>query len=498
MKNPLEEYFEANRRNVIHKWAHYFEIYHRHFERFVGKECVILEIGVAQGGSLQMWKSYFGANAKIYGVDVHPACKQFEGENIQIFIGSQSDTVFLQDLIYKIPTIDILIDDGGHRMDEQITTLEMLFDHMGENSIYLCEDTHTSYWEDYGGGYQNPNSFIEYAKTLVDHLNAWHIRNNALPHSRFTHNLHAIHFYDSIVVFEKMKRARPWHERRGLIAPIQVGQDRTLEIRLFKMKLTLLGVHLPDNLDPTFIIDDSNLLRHYTSTSFDGTIWPEKGETMIGYKRLSNIEYCLLDLIARGVAGDVIETGAWRGGACIFMREILDAYGVSDKKVWVADSFEGLPKPNDLAYPADSNDTHHTYSALCVSLEEVQNNFKKYGLLDDRVVFLKGWFKDTMPTAPITQLSLLRLDGDMYESTIDVLLHLYPKLSIGGYCIIDDWGAVPACRKAVEDYRKVLAITERIQFIDWTGIYWKKEVAVPTMSQSDYFEALKALENEDQ
>jgi O-methyltransferase len=497
MRNPLEQYFETNRRNVIHKWPHYFNIYHRHFEQYVGKDCVVLEIGVAQGGSLQMWKSYFGPNVRIYGLDVRQECKQFEDENIEIFIGSQSDPVFLQDLISKIPTIDILIDDGGHRMDEQITTLEMLFDHMNENSIYLCEDTHTSYWEDYGGGYKNQDSFIEYAKSLVDHLHAWHIRNNALPHSRFTHNLHAIHFYDSIVVFEKMKHERPWHEKRGLVAPIQVGHDRSLEVRLFKMKINLLGANLPDNLDPILIIDDSNLLRRCAGTTFDGTIWPENGETMIGYKRLSNIEHCLLDIIAKGVAGDVIETGAWRGGACIFMREILDAYDVPDKKVWVADSFEGLPKPNDLAYPADRNDTHHSYSALSVSLEDVQQNFSKYGLLDDRVVFLKGWFKDTMPTAPITQLSLLRLDGDMYESTIDVLMHLYPKLSIGGYCIVDDWGAVPACRKAVEDYRKVLAITERIQFIDWTGIYWKKEVAVPTMSQSDYFKALKALENED-
>ena len=150
--NPLEVYFLSNRKRIIHKWRHYFEIYHRHFQRYIGKECVILEIGVSMGGSLQMWKNYFGDKAKIIGVDINPLCKEFEEENIRIFIGSQSDLQFLRELIHTIPKIDILIDDGGHTMEQQIVTFEELFDHINPDGVYLCEDMHTSYWEEYGGG----------------------------------------------------------------------------------------------------------------------------------------------------------------------------------------------------------------------------------------------------------------------------------------------------------------------------------------------------------
>jgi cephalosporin hydroxylase len=166
--NDLEKYFKENKKRRIFKWNHYFEIYDRHFSRFRNKEIVILEIGILHGGSLQMWKEYFGPKAKIYGIDINPKCKEFEEENIKIFIGSQSDRNFLREVQKQIPAIDILIDDGGHEMEQQIVTFEELFDHVAENGVYLCEDLHTSYLPDFGGGYKKKESFIEYSKNFID------------------------------------------------------------------------------------------------------------------------------------------------------------------------------------------------------------------------------------------------------------------------------------------------------------------------------------------
>ena len=196
---------------------------------------------------------------------------------------------------------------------------------------------------------------------------------------------------------------------------------------------------------------------------------------MIGLKRLDNLQYCVEEVIKNRVPGDLIETGAWRGGACILMRAVLKAYGIKDRIVWVADSFEGLPKPDIKKYPLDAQILFHTLDSLSVSLQEVKDNFKRYSLLDDQVCFLKGWFNDTLPKAPIGKLALLRVDGDMYESTYDSFENLYPKLSHGGYVIIDDFGDIPACRQAVLDYRKRHNIHEKIIRIDANGIYWKRE-----------------------
>lgn len=202
--------------------------------------------------------------------------------------------------------------------------------------------------------------------------------------------------------------------------------------------------------------------------------WPQYAQTMIGIKRLNNIQHCVEDVIKNNVAGDLIETGVWRGGSTILMRAILMSYAITDRSVWVADSFEGLPKPDESKYPADKDDTYHTFDELRVSMEDVKNNFSKYGLLDNQVRFLKGWFKDTLPSAPIEKLSVLRLDGDMYESTMDALVNLYPKLSIGGYVIIDDYHWIPACRMAVTDYRREHGIEDEIIDVDWTAVYWQK------------------------
>lgn len=196
-------------------------------------------------------------------------------------------------------------------------------------------------------------------------------------------------------------------------------------------------------------------------------------DTMIGIKRLNNLQFCVEEVLRENVAGDFIETGVWRGGACIFMRAILEAYDSKDRKVYVADSFQGLPEPDEGKYIADKGDVFHKNRLLAVSLNDVKRNFERYGLLDEQVVFLPGWFKDTLP-GKIDKLAILRLDGDMYGSTIEALEALYPKLSIGGFCIVDDYLALAGCKKAVDDYRSRNHISEKIQGIDWTGVYWKK------------------------
>jgi O-methyltransferase len=208
----------------------------------------------------------------------------------------------------------------------------------------------------------------------------------------------------------------------------------------------------------------------------EGADWPTEAETMAGSKRLNNVQYCVTEVLRQNIPGDLIETGVWRGGTCILMRAILKAYGDSTRRVWVADSFEGLPKP-DGRYEQDNSDRHwEAKDVLGIPLAQVQANFARYGLLDEQVQFLSGWFKDSLPTAPIQELSILRLDGDMYSSTMDALQSLYPKLCGGGYAIIDDYGAVPGCRQAVEDYRRQHDITEPVEAIDWTGVFWRKRL----------------------
>ncbi|MEO5364252.1 MAG: tetratricopeptide repeat protein [Magnetococcus sp. DMHC-8] len=168
----------------------------------------------------------------------------------------------------------------------------------------------------------------------------------------------------------------------------------------------------------------------------------ELSHTMIGKKRLENLQYCIETVLAEQVPGDFMETGIWRGGACIFMRGVLKAYGVTDRIVWAADSFAGVPVPT-LPEDAGFDISRHRLPVLAVSLEEVQELFARYDLLDDRVRFLPGWFKDTLPTAPIGQLAILRLDGDLYESTMDALVSLYDKVVRGGFVIVDDYGSCP-------------------------------------------------------
>lgn len=242
---------------------------------------------------------------------------------------------------------------------------------------------------------------------------------------------------------------------------------RTLYIELLKLCLTNL------------IYGDLNMLHgqpkaYDPDVRVDGRDWPACAHTMVGLKRLENVQFCVEDVLARGVPGDFIETGVWRGGVVILMRALLKAHGDTGRTVWAADSFEGLPPPNPDKYPLDKGLHFNAFKELRVSLEDVQDNFRQYGLLDEQVRFLKGWFRDTLPSAPVERLAVLRLDGDLYESTMDALMHLYPKLQPGGYCIIDDYNDIRACREAVERYRADNRITEPIQPVDWTAVYWKK------------------------
>lgn len=208
-----------------------------------------------------------------------------------------------------------------------------------------------------------------------------------------------------------------------------------------------------------------------------GRDWPARAETMVGLRRLANVRHCVESVLADRISGDIVEAGVWRGGTAIFMKGILEAHGDTDRTVWLADSFEGLPPPDPSKYPLDRGVDLTGFDILSVGVEEVRRNFERYGLMDDRVRFIVGWFRDTLAHAPIRELSVLRLDGDLYESTIQALEPLYPKLSPGGYCIIDDYGATSACAAAVTDYRKTHGIDDDIVDIDGLGVYWRKSAS---------------------
>lgn len=206
----------------------------------------------------------------------------------------------------------------------------------------------------------------------------------------------------------------------------------------------------------------------------EGRDWPTQAETMIGMRRLDSLQASVCEVLKEGVPGDLVETGVWRGGASILMRAVLRVYQVTDRRVWLADSFRGLPEP-DVRYPVDAGDHYHNCGAfLGVSLEAVRDNFRRYGLLDDQVRFLPGWFSDTLPGAPIDRIAVLRLDGDMYGSTMDTLTNLYHRVSAGGHVIVDDYGEVPACRLAVTDFRARNGIIEPMDEIDLSGVFWRK------------------------
>lgn len=208
--NDLEKYFLENTDKVINKWKHYFDIYDRYFSKYIGTDVHVVEFGVSHGGSLQMWKNYFGRQAKLWGIDINPHCKKLEEDQIEIFIGDQADRQFLQSIAETVPKIDILIDDGGHTMEQQINTFDVLFPYIDKNGVYLCEDTHTSYWLSFGGGYKRRGTFIEYSKNLIDYIHAWHTdQRRRFNVNNFTNSVESLHYYDSILVIEKKPIEKP-------------------------------------------------------------------------------------------------------------------------------------------------------------------------------------------------------------------------------------------------------------------------------------------------
>lgn len=213
--NDLQLYFYNNEGDLIDKWEHYFEVYDRYFSKYRNTKVIFVEIGVYQGGSLQMWKQYFGPKAKIYGIDINPECKKFEDDQIEIIIGDQENEDFLESLKDRIPRMDILLDDGGHTMKHQINAFKSLFEYIKQDGIYMCEDVHTSYWNGYKGGFRKTSTFIEYSKNIIDDLHAWYSESKKLKISTFTRTIKAIHFYNSIVVIEKSEVIPPSRKQTG-------------------------------------------------------------------------------------------------------------------------------------------------------------------------------------------------------------------------------------------------------------------------------------------
>ncbi len=252
--------------------------------------------------------------------------------------------------------------------------------------------------------------------------------------------------------------------------------DNAVQLYLDLLKRTLTNVVYQDRSNPRLPTGPGSEPHgpYNAALRKGGEDWPTTAHTMVGLKRLDNVQNCVERVIADNVPGDLVETGVWRGGVCIFMRGVLKAHGVHDRTVWVADSFQGMPEVGDDGRPGDRKMRMHKFNdVLGVPLAEVRENFRRYDMLDDAVKFLPGWFKDTLPTAPVEHLAVLRLDGDLYESTMDALVNLYPKLSVGGYAIIDDYG-LRTCKEAVHDFRDANGITDEIITIDKFGVYWRR------------------------
>jgi len=248
---------------------------------------------------------------------------------------------------------------------------------------------------------------------------------------------------------------------------------RRLYLELLKKSLTntLFAAEPDTDRDQKKYVHD--FIRHYIKGS---------AISMLPQARMDNLQQCVVDVLQRNIPGDLIETGVWRGGATIFMRGVLKAYSVTDRRVWVADSFQGLPEPDAARFPTEAK-YHATplmktlYGKFAVGVDEVKRNFEAYGLLDEQVRFLVGWFKDTLPSAPIKKLAVMRLDGDYYDSTMDSLTALYDKLSPGGYVIIDDYGedVWTNCRQATEDFRQQWNITTPLVRVDSKCYFWQRE-----------------------
>jgi len=241
MTNPLESYFQQHQGRRINKWMHYFEVYHRHLQKFRGRPVTVVEFGVQFGGSAQMWREYFGPDARIYGVDIDPRCKAWEEPGFTVFIGDQADRRFLRRIGKKIGPIDVVIDDGGHFPAQQIATFEEMYPLVKPGGVFLIEDLHTNYRRSYGGGLGVPGTFMEYAKPLTDQLNAYHSREPGFVVDDFTRTTRSMHYYDSIIVFEKDRVTKPVPQKRGVESwdpakHIPIGVTRSSRLRTIAVR----------------------------------------------------------------------------------------------------------------------------------------------------------------------------------------------------------------------------------------------------------------------
>jgi len=264
--------------------------------------------------------------------------------------------------------------------------------------------------------------------------------------------------------------------------PISGSDDASAELRqaylhLLKRSLTDTMHEMSCEMSPNGV-----LLKHLTPTHprWTGEDWPTLAETMAGVKRLECVQHCVERVLEDKVPGDFIETGVWRGGTTMFMRGLLKAYGIRDRSVYVADSFQGLPPPDMARYPQDEKIALHTVPYLAAPLEQVREGFSRYGLLDNQVVFIEGFFQITLPRLRDRTWSIVRLDGDMYGSTMDGLDNLYPGLSVGGYLILDDYYHVPESAQATDDYRARHGITDPIERVDKFSAVWRKAKPLPS------------------
>lgn len=250
--------------------------------------------------------------------------------------------------------------------------------------------------------------------------------------------------------------------------PIQLFRQRTL-IRRTKTRMIVAFLRL---FRLAAVKPNPATIEQRRHDRENGIDWPVLAETMVGLKRLDHLQTTIETILADNVPGDLLEAGVWRGGASIFMQAVLTVHDARDRRVWLCDSFEGLPPPSPN-FPADAGLTLHEFSILAVSEEEVRGNFNRYDLAGDNLRFVKGYFESTLKDAPIGSLALLRMDGDMYSSTISILDALYEKVSAGGFVVIDDYH-LKACARAVHDFRDAHGITDEISPIDNFGVFWRK------------------------
>lgn len=492
-----------------HKWLNYFDAYEKSLGRHVGRACNILEIGVYKGASLKLWKRYFGDGSQIVAIDIDPDCMKYQDTDsgIHVRIGSQDDGAFLARLIEEFGPFDVIIDDGSHIASHQIASFNHLFmNGLKDGGTYLIEDVETSYWGHRTGQLDVDTSIIDFAHGVVDlmhkpysdHDYGFFLEQNAktsrLSVPALTKHVEEVRFFDSIIVFEKRLRFPPvvkhvavsagaaapwkieaWNNYAARPSSVELSGESLARDHLNRDRyLDLMGRILTNMIYQDPSNNPENFGPFQAEIRTEGKDWPVQAHTMAGLKRLTNVRNLVQRAIDEGTPGHFAETGVWRGGCCIMMRAVLAANNVGDRKVYALDSFEGLPPPNTALYPQDAGLFLNEYTEFEVGLEQVKDHFSRYGLLDDQVEFVQGYFENTLPVFEAGPFALLRLDGDLYESTILALDHLYPKLSPGGFVVIDDYGCIPQCRQAVDDFRTRHGIAAPLTWVDWTGVWWQK------------------------